>query len=191
MTNLDELGRTANLSGPNEILDEFKEHCWTQEPCDMLAALHEAWAELAGRPRSDAPNVPFFGHTFGETTDVLAGDCLLEAWNVRETRAICDLMLRRHRIQPDLQEPIGLRSWDGETDGSAFQRGSVWCLLPLREGAEKLARAGSRWAQFWAQWTKTKPPCIVSPRGGLAQPGRALESHSRGRGFESLTLHHS
>ena len=25
--------------------------------------------------------------------------------------------------------------------------------------------------------------------GGLAQPGRALESHSRGRGFESLTLH--
>jgi hypothetical protein len=40
------------------------------------------------------------------------------------------------------------------------------------------------------QWTKPSAACIVSGRGGLAQPGRALESHSRGRGFESLTLHH-
>ena len=38
---------------------------------------------------------------------------------------------------------------------------------------------------------KVQCAVTVTPRGGLAQPGRALESHSRGRGFESLTLHHS
>ena len=74
-------------------------------------------------------------------------------------------------------------------------RGRRASRRPLPPGARVslgtvLGTVPSGWAQFWAQWTKSSVPCIVSARGGLAQPGRALESHSRGRGFESLTLHH-
>src|SRR5688572_29752952 len=138
-TNWDEPLTSPHVDA-SDILDEFTEHQYFQEPADMFAALHEACAHLAHQ-RPVPPDDPFRGYTFGESTDVLAGDALLDAWNawvnhlhelygldgdttgrawrfIRETRAICDAMLRRRGLSPDLDGPIGLRQFAGEEENT-------------------------------------------------------------------------
>ena len=83
---------------------------------------------------------------------------------------------RGREIQPGPAIPRQETPWHRRIASRALCRGNAPGRTPSR-------------AQCWAQWTKSSAPCTVTTHGGLAQPGRALESHSRGRGFESLTLH--